>query len=93
MQFDVWVLRAGGEFCGLQGIVSLSSVWKEHWRKTWEVWSIHGSHRSLAMYVFQKCSGLLVPLPPLPLFSKAVIFLAVALQRARCVLTSAGTCG
>lgn len=73
----------------------VDAVWKEHWRKTLEVWSIHGSGRSFAMDVFQKCSvpGLLVPLPPLPLFSKAVIFLVVALQRARCVLTSAGTCG
>lgn len=48
-----------------------------------------------ATYVFQECSvpGLLVPLPPFPLLGEAVIFLAMTLQRARCVLASAGTCG
>lgn len=37
--------------------------------------------------------GLLVPVPPFPLLSEAVIFLAMTLQRARCMLASAGTCG
>lgn len=98
VQFDVWVLWAGVKFCGLQGIVSLC-LWMLFGKSTGERPGRCGVsmalRRSLAMYVFQKRSvpGLLVPLPPLPLFSKAVIFLAVALQHARCVLTSAGTCG
>lgn len=37
--------------------------------------------------------GLLVSVTPFPLLSEAVIFLAVTLQHARCVLVSAGTCG
>lgn len=72
----------------------MDDVWKEHWGKTWEVWSICGSHRSFAMYVPQVLGAwTAAPSPSTSIVHEAVIFLAVALQRARCVLTSAGTCG